>query len=80
MLQARTVIVQAPGFVSMEYGREVERADVYHLHVVWQTLDDHVHGFRGSELFTAWRAIIGPFFDGDPVVVHVEPCTEPYSG
>jgi heme-degrading monooxygenase HmoA len=80
LLRARTVIAQARGFVSIEHSRGIERPDVYHLRVVWQSVDDHVHGFRESELFTAWRAIVGPFFDGEPIVEHVEPCTEPYTG
>jgi hypothetical protein len=27
-------------------------------------------GFRESDLFTEWRSIIGPFFDGAPLVEH----------
>jgi hypothetical protein len=26
--------------------------------------------FRGSDRFPRWRALIGPFFDGDPHVEH----------
>ena len=80
MLEARQVIAQAPGFVSIEYCRGVERPDVYQLLVAWETLDDHLRGFRGSDLFPLWRAVIGPFFDGDPFVEHVEPCGEPFTG
>jgi hypothetical protein len=28
--------------------------------------------FRGSEAFTAWRAIVGPFFAQPPQVEHFE--------
>ena len=34
-------------------------------------LDAHVVGFRESERYTRWRALIGPFFDGLPTVEHV---------
>jgi hypothetical protein len=41
--------------------------------VEWETLDDHLVGFRESERFSEWRSLIGPFFDSPPVVDHVEP-------
>ena len=79
MLEARKVISQAPGFNSIEYLRGIERPDVYHLLVKWETLDDHVRGFRESDLFPQWRAIVGPFFAGDPFVEHGQPVTEPFT-
>ena len=30
-------------------------------------------GFRESPSFTQWRALIGPFFDSQPVVDHTVP-------
>jgi hypothetical protein len=35
-------------------------------------LEAHTEGFRGSELFKEWRTLIGPFFDGPPLVEHYE--------
>ena len=37
-----------------------------------ESLEAHITGFRGSEAFSQWRAIIGPFFDGQPVVDHYD--------
>jgi heme-degrading monooxygenase HmoA len=80
MLEARNVISQAPGFISIEYLRGVERPDVYRLLVKWETLDDHLRGFRESDLFPRWRAIVGPFFASDPLVEHGEPVDDPFTG
>ena len=48
----------------------VERPNVYLFTVEWATLDDHLVGFRESDLFTRWRAAIGPHFDGPSLVEH----------
>jgi heme-degrading monooxygenase HmoA len=70
-VQARRVISAAPGFISLALHRGVEAPDRYLLLVEWDTLEDHVDGFRGSPAFTEWRSLIGPFFEGQPVVDHV---------
>jgi hypothetical protein len=46
--------------------------------VEWDSLDAHVVGFRESDAFSAWRALIGPFFASPPEVVHYQlpPVTE----
>jgi heme-degrading monooxygenase HmoA len=71
--RARAVIAASPGFVSLALHRGVEAPDRYLLLVEWETLDDHLVGFRESERFSEWRSLIGPFFDSPPVVDHVEP-------
>jgi heme-degrading monooxygenase HmoA len=70
--QARAVIAASPGFVSLSLHRGVEAPDRYLLLVEWETLDDHIVGFRQSDRFTEWRALIGPFFESPPMVDHVE--------
>jgi heme-degrading monooxygenase HmoA len=70
LAEARQVIAASPGFVSLRLQRGVETEDRYLLLVEWATLDDHVVGFRESPAFTAWRALIGPYFASPPVVVH----------
>jgi heme-degrading monooxygenase HmoA len=68
--EARQVIAASPGFVSLRLHRGVETEDRYLLLVEWETLEDHVVGFRESDAFTAWRALIGPYFASPPDVVH----------
>ena len=68
---ARTVLPQATGFLHFHAtGWCVERPNVYAFQIAWATLEDHTDGFRGSELFTQWRALIGAYFDGTPLVEH----------
>jgi hypothetical protein len=40
--------------------------------VGWEALDDHTVGFRQSDAFTRWRAEIGEYFEGSPIVDHYE--------
>lgn len=66
-----TVLVQAKGVQgAMLRGWCVERPNIYCFTIEWDTLEAHTVGFRESDLFTQWRAIIGPHFDGPPVVEH----------
>ncbi len=58
--QARAVLSQADGFRWAELHRGVERTSTFLL----------LDGFRSSDLFVQWRAIIGPFFAEPPRVEH----------
>lgn len=66
----RTVISRAKGFRGFKVNRGVESPERYLLHIFWDTLEDHTVGFRGSDLFPQWRAIVGPFFASLPSVEH----------
>ncbi len=68
----KTVISQAKGFAGFTVNRGIESPQRYILQIFWDTLQDHTVGFRESELFTRWRAIVGPFFAGPPSVEHFE--------
>ena len=68
---AATVISQAQGFGGYKVNRSIESPGRYLLMIYWDTLEDHTVGFRGSDAFTQWRAIVGPFFVQPPVVEHL---------
>ena len=68
----RTVISHAKGFAGFKVNRGMEYAERYILQIFWNTLEDHTVGFRQSEAFAQWRAIVGPFFASPPVVEHFE--------
>lgn len=68
--QARKVLAQAPGWRSLTVHSGVERPECFLLAIGWETLEDHTVGFRGGELFTQWRAILGPYFAAPPQVEH----------
>ena len=68
---ATTLLPQAAGFGGFTaHGWCVERPSVFLFTITWRSIDDHLVGFRDSELFVRWRALIGHHFDGPPVVEH----------
>lgn len=52
--------------------RVIEEPLRYRLLVRWDSLEDHTVGFRGSEAFARWRALVSPFFAAPPAVTHSE--------
>ena len=68
--QARRVIAASPGFLGARVHRGVEQPSRYLLLVEWEHLDDHLVGFRQSDAFRQWRALLGPYFAADPIVDH----------
>jgi heme-degrading monooxygenase HmoA len=69
---ASTVISRAKGFQGYKVNRSIESPGRYILMIYWDTLEDHTVGFRQSDAFAQWRAIVGPFFAQPPVVEHLE--------
>lgn len=67
---AKSVISQSKGYVSMNFQQSIENPTQFLAIINWETLDDHTIGFRASELFVKWRAILSPFFNTPPVAVH----------
>ena len=71
-----TVIVGVKGARGYSVNRGIESTERYVLQIVWDTLEDHTVGFRQSDAFTQWRAIVGPFFASPPTVEHFELVTQ----
>ena len=69
---AAPIFKRAKGCTSMELRRSIEKPSRYRLLVGWQTVENHTVDFRGSEDFTAWRALVGPYFAAPPEVEHTE--------
>ena len=67
---ADSVIGNAKGFMGYKVNKGVESPERYVLMIFWQTLEDHTVDFRQSPAFQEWRAIVGPYFSGPPVVEH----------
>jgi len=65
-----TVISQAKGYRGWKVNHSVESPERYLLMIFWDTLEDHMVGFRQGPLFPRWRAIVGPFFAQPPQVEH----------
>jgi heme-degrading monooxygenase HmoA len=72
MDRARVIIASAPGFISLRVGRCIEQPANFLLLVEWETLEAHTEGFRTSEAYQQWRALLHHFYDPFPVVEHFE--------
>jgi heme-degrading monooxygenase HmoA len=72
MERAKSIIAGSPGFISLRVERCVEQPDNFLLLVAWETLEDHTVGFRGSDAYQEWRALLHHFYDPFPVVEHFE--------
>ena len=70
--QAQSVISKSQGYIRHQFHKCIEQDNRYIFLIHWKQLEDHTKGFRESELFKEWRALIGPFFESTPVVQHYE--------
>ena len=68
--EAVAILRGSPGFRSARMTRGIETPTRFVLLGEWDDLESHTVGFRESERFPRWRALIGPFFDGAPRVEH----------
>ena len=69
---AQHIISKSKGYISHQFHQCMEQDNRYVLLIRWETLEDHTKGFRESELFKEWRALIGPYFENPPFVQHYE--------
>ncbi|HEY1970013.1 MAG TPA: antibiotic biosynthesis monooxygenase [Pseudonocardia sp.] len=58
------------GFRSARMTQGIETPTRFVLLVEWDTLEAHTVGFRESDRYPKWRALISPFFAADPQVQH----------
>ena len=65
-----TVASKAQGFRGFKINHSIESPERYVLMIYWDTLEDHMVGFRQGPLFAPWRAIVGPYFAKPPAVEH----------
>ncbi len=68
LAEARPLIAASPGFISMAVRPPVGTGGNYLLLVEWETIADHRDGFRHSDRYQQWRALLHPFYDPMPEV------------
>lgn len=68
--KARILVEETPGCRYLTVQRGVERPSVYLVTIGWDTIEDHLVGFRESDRFPLWREILGPHLQGPPLVEH----------
>jgi len=69
-LEAQTIISASAGYQRHELRRCLEAGDRYLLLVWWDSLESHTDGFRRSEGYQRWRALLHHFYDPFPAVEH----------
>jgi len=69
---AQTILASMPGYLDHELHRCIEDGCEYRLLVHWDTVEDHMQGFRESPRFVEWRALLQPFFAAPPSAAHYQ--------
>jgi heme-degrading monooxygenase HmoA len=68
--KARSIFARAKGFRTLALHRSIEKPRRYRLMIQWDTLENHMVDFYGSDDWKAWRALVGHCFAGPPQVEH----------
>ena len=66
--EARPLIEASSGFISLEIRRPTATGQAYLLLVKWRSVADHRDGFRQSDRYQQWRALLHRFYDPMPEV------------
>ena len=69
---ALPVFHRAKGCHSMRLERSIENPSRYRLVIEWDSIEDHIVGFRNSADFQTWRSIVGDTFAAPPAVEHTK--------
>jgi heme-degrading monooxygenase HmoA len=64
------ILMSSKGYIRHELHHCIETPTRLILFVYWETVEDHTVGFRGSQKFIDWRAVLNQFYATPPVVEH----------
>jgi heme-degrading monooxygenase HmoA len=67
---AEKIIASMPGYISHQLKACIENESRFLLLVNWQTLNDHIIGFRQSADYAEWKKLLHHFYDPFPTVEH----------
>lgn len=68
--EAQKIISSMSGYISHQLRKCFENDHQYILLVEWEKLEDHTVGFRGSQEYQQWKALLHHFYDPFPTVEH----------
>ena len=68
--KAESIISSIKGYISHQLKKCVEQDDKYILLVNWETIEDHEIGFRQSDAYQEWKALLHHFYEPFPIVEH----------
>ena len=66
------LLAGSPGCRGFRLQRCLETPGRYLLLVEWESLEDHLEGFRMSPAYTQYRGALMGFYDAPPAVEHYE--------
>jgi heme-degrading monooxygenase HmoA len=72
MAEARPLIAASPGFLDLEIRPASEKSGLYLLLVRWESIAHHRVGFRNSERYDQWRALLHHYYNPMPTVDYFE--------
>lgn len=70
--KASSIIASQRGYLGHELKKCIEKEEKYILLVRWETTEDHEIGFRQSEDYQQWKALLHHFYEPFPVVEHYQ--------
>ncbi len=68
MRKAKRLVSGQAGFQSIEVRPAAEGENQFLLLIGWDTVESHRDGFRKSEEYVEWRALLHDFYDPMPTV------------
>lgn len=68
--KAQEIISSMNGWLGHQLQQCLELPNRYILLVRWQTLEDHIIGFRESKAYEEWKKLLHHFYSPFPVVEH----------
>ena len=68
--QAQHILSNASGYRTHSFQKCLENPDKYILLVQWETLEDHTVGFRDSESYQKYRALLKPHYEAGATMEH----------
>ncbi len=67
---AQRYLTARDGYLWHDLQRSLEQPNQYVLLVGWESVEAHTDGFRGSEEYANWKALLHHFYDPFPEVGH----------
>jgi heme-degrading monooxygenase HmoA len=68
--KAESIILSMKGYIFHQLKKCLEQEDKYILLVNWDTIEDHESGFRKSDAYQEWKALLHHFYEPFPTVEH----------
>ena len=68
--KATVLLSSAKGCLGYELQRCIEKENKYLVSIKWETVEDHLIGFKSSTAFQEMKSLIGPYYLHTPQVEH----------